>query len=118
MWNNPETEEKETWHICTDVASLISVIKKGHRLVQKKECLLLFPREWDTPFINSHYLSVYSFGKKVEEHFFLTKNVRKKMCFPFKGGNFGKYGFEWLSFSSDNKYSAYVSTCKAALVNI
>lgn len=55
----------------------------------------------------------------MEEHFFLAKNMRKEMCVsPFKGRNFGKYGFEWLSFSSDNKYSAYVSTCKAALVNI
>lgn len=90
-------------------------------MVQKKEGLLLVLWELDTPLINSHitYLCILLKKKKVEEHFFLAKNVRKEMCVsPFKGGNFGKYGFEWLSFSSDNKYSAYVSTCKAALVNI
>lgn len=57
--------------------------------------------------------------EKAEEHFFLAKKVRNDTCIsPFKGGTLGKYGVKWLSFSSDNKHSTHVSTCKAALVNI
>lgn len=92
---------------------LHSVIDQDKRLVWKKQpkCSLLFLWELDIPLITLH--------KKVEEQLFLAKNARKEMCVsPFKGWNFEKCGFEWLSSSSNNKYPAYVSTCKAALVNI
>lgn len=90
MWNNPETEEKETWHICTNVASLISVIKKGHRLVQKKECLLLFSMGVGHSIYQLTLLICVFLWKESGRAFFLTKNARKKICvFLLKEGILG-----------------------------
>lgn len=97
------------------ILPLQSVTDQDHRLVWKKQCPLLFLWELDTSLITLH---ITYLQKKVEEQLFLAKDVRKEKCIsPFKGRNFEQCGFEWLSFSSNNKYSAYVSTCKAALVN-
>lgn len=95
MWSNPETEEKETWHICTNVASLISVIKKGHRLVQKKGMPFAFSMGVGHSIYQLTLLICVFLWKESGRAFFPDQECEKEnMCFPFKGGNFGKYGFE------------------------